>query len=354
MKTFGELLKFYREQCTDSAIGKGKLTQARLGELIGREVGFEGYTGGAVSEWERGKSHINKDDRLILKALIRILHENGGLVHAKEADEFLISGNYAPLNFIEMNKIFMQENEDDKLDFLSEWLKLWPPQIGKLFGSEFPFRWLTPFQSNLLTSKRILQGITWLLVWIITWFLVTPLMQWPFYTEDQLWQAIVFYVSGSFIVPLIIAALTITKNDPFWQKADLSSTVWLRLYTHQGALVGFHVGYMLIFFIRLVSYCLRLDVFWAGLNSAAIAVVISLSYMTAKLTPSTLYDTYGRLNFRDGAIFWVSIFFGVGFGVFFFIYHAYILYRPFGLVLIAAAVFLLSQMSKPLEKQNTK
>ena len=62
MRSFGQMLRFHRRQCHDDLRG-GLLTQERLGELIGHELGDAGYTGAAVSDWERDKSSIGKDDR---------------------------------------------------------------------------------------------------------------------------------------------------------------------------------------------------------------------------------------------------------------------------------------------------
>ena len=64
MQTFGHLLRIYRRRCADPLRG-GLLTQERLGELIGAEIGDVGYSGAAVSDWERDKSKINADDRLV-------------------------------------------------------------------------------------------------------------------------------------------------------------------------------------------------------------------------------------------------------------------------------------------------
>ena len=55
MTTFGRQLRIYRKQCHDSLQG-GTLTQVRLGELVGDELGDAGYSGAAVSDWERDQS----------------------------------------------------------------------------------------------------------------------------------------------------------------------------------------------------------------------------------------------------------------------------------------------------------
>ncbi|MCP4362761.1 MAG: NACHT domain-containing protein [Chloroflexi bacterium] len=107
MNTFGQLLRQYRRQSRDPMRG-GLLTQARLGELLGNELGHSGYSGAAVSDWERDKSKIHADDRHVLAALIAVLHNCDGLDFPQTADEFLAAGNYRALDESEQQKIFPQ------------------------------------------------------------------------------------------------------------------------------------------------------------------------------------------------------------------------------------------------------
>ncbi len=97
MQSFGQLLRFYRRRCSDPLRG-GLLTQERLGELIGDEIGGTGFSGAAVSDWERDKSKISADDRLVLVALATVLKQCGGLQTQAEADEMLRLGNYRALD----------------------------------------------------------------------------------------------------------------------------------------------------------------------------------------------------------------------------------------------------------------
>ncbi|NCF67512.1 MAG: hypothetical protein GWP61_16225, partial [Chloroflexi bacterium] len=78
MKSFGEQLRIYRRQCEDPQRG-GLLTQERFGELMGVVLGDAGYSGAAVSDWERDKSKIHADDRAVLVALLTVLRQNGGI-----------------------------------------------------------------------------------------------------------------------------------------------------------------------------------------------------------------------------------------------------------------------------------
>lgn len=98
MTTFGHQLRIYRKQCHDSLRG-GTLTQVRLGELLGDELGDAGYSGAAVSDWERDQSKINADDRLVLVSLIAVLKRGGGLHTLEEANQFLRSGNFTTVHF---------------------------------------------------------------------------------------------------------------------------------------------------------------------------------------------------------------------------------------------------------------
>jgi GTPase SAR1 family protein len=84
----------------------GLLTQERLGELLGEELGDRGYSGAAVSDWERDQSQIHKDDRAVLIALMNVLNQTGGLSTMEEANELLLLGNYRALDSGENQQIF--------------------------------------------------------------------------------------------------------------------------------------------------------------------------------------------------------------------------------------------------------
>jgi hypothetical protein len=111
MQSFGQLLRIYRRRCSDPLRG-GLLTQERLGELIGDEIGGTGFSGAAVSDWERDKSKINADDRLVLVALATVLNQCGGLKNQAEADELLRLGNYRALDDDERKRAFSTPDED--------------------------------------------------------------------------------------------------------------------------------------------------------------------------------------------------------------------------------------------------
>ena len=104
---FGTLLRVFRLRSTDPLSGK-PLSQQRLGGLLREELGV-GFSGAAVSDWERGKSKLHADDRLTLLGLLRILHERGGIKDPLEANKLLEAGNYRALNPTETKRVFPEE-----------------------------------------------------------------------------------------------------------------------------------------------------------------------------------------------------------------------------------------------------
>lgn len=103
--SFGQQVRYYRRQSGDPLRG-GMLTQERLGELIGVQMGDAGYSGAAVSEWERGNSKIHADDRLVLLSLLSVLVQCDGLSDPAQADDMLAAGNYRRLDTGERGFVF--------------------------------------------------------------------------------------------------------------------------------------------------------------------------------------------------------------------------------------------------------
>ena len=107
MNEFGKSLRSFRNRCSDSENLDKRLSQERLGELIGRELGVqEGYSGAAVSDWERGMSTIHASDRLVLISILKVLYQYGGITTLEEANHLLWAGNYRALDQNEIQAIF--------------------------------------------------------------------------------------------------------------------------------------------------------------------------------------------------------------------------------------------------------
>lgn len=370
-KRFGDVLRQYRERSIDTAKGGGKLTQARLGELLGEKLGLDsGYRGATISEWERGGNKIHADDREVLVALLQVLRQNGGLTCLAEANELLLAGNYRPLDDQEQQAVFPDSvsplteasasaSQDVPMNSVTPskpfeivfrpgevwqrwraWLASgpppdWPGQVLKGMGDFFR-RW---------SSGDVLNALLWLLVYWLAWQLLFPLMRWPFADEQQVVLATLAHTLGTLILPLIIGWLAHTWTDEFWRtKAPVDTRItWL--YTQQGALIGFQLGGMTLFGLALVGYHFGVGRVGTVVELLVLLLPITFSYMAARQVPYNLWQAYERVNLRDGAIFFVCALIGPLWAAFFFHFQSLLLSPGMGLAVLLAAALILAVMA---------
>lgn len=121
--TFGQNIRFFRERCSDRERKRGLLSQERLGELIGAELGIRGGLSGAtIGYWEQDKKRPRSDERNILIALVKTLHECEGIQTVEEANELLESGDYRALNEDEIAHCGLRRLINRKRGLLREFL----------------------------------------------------------------------------------------------------------------------------------------------------------------------------------------------------------------------------------------
>ena len=348
MNEFGPLLRNFRQDCWDPDDSVRRLSQERLGELLGKEMGMQvGYSGAAVSDWERGKSKIHADQRKVLVGLIRVLHDCGGIKTLADANRLLNVGNYRALNRIELESIPLEIPDSSAkgptpkssaiqraLSFLLEGAFLISSHelqslISDAKEGPKPF-WprvlvsLIQRSTDHLSATDLIRPVIWVWVWLLTWRLISPSLDWPFTNKEVAKAAISLYTGGSIVIPLLIGALTDTEHDEFWKEHNLADNLVTRLYTYQGAGVGFHLGYFGIFTINLLWYYIKLQfALWTIL--LAVAVILMLGYAGARLVPYNLWRAFGRLELADGRVFFVFILVGPSFGFFFFEYYEILL-----------------------------
>jgi tetratricopeptide (TPR) repeat protein len=94
--SFGRQLRYFRRRARDPQRG-GSITQERLTHLLYDLCGLD-YSFAAISDWERGKSHVPKDHRATLVGLVTTLGKYGGLLSLAEANSWLAAGNYRSLD----------------------------------------------------------------------------------------------------------------------------------------------------------------------------------------------------------------------------------------------------------------
>ncbi len=359
---FGKQLRTLRQQCHDSRNGK-TLSQQRLGELLGKELGA-GFSGAAVSDWERGESRIHKDDRLLLISLLKVLKKTSGLKTLLDANTLLEVGNYRALNASEKEQVFPKEAStqlpvDDEKE-RKTFLKSLPGNpffkplgsFQKLFDEAQegpPPAWprvvtaLLRKLSDQISASNTFHALLWFWIWIASFIMVTPSLYWSFLNQEIALASIVKYVCASILLPPCIGLLTNTKDNPFWQQNKTVSSLMLRLYTYQGAFIGFHLGYFVIFAIHLLIYFLqaRLSMWYQFM---LMGFPLLMGFISARVVPYNLWRAYGRLWFSDGAIFFVFILLGPVWGWFFFEFYSLLISPTTGIIVILAAITLLASL----------
>jgi hypothetical protein len=195
--------------------------------------------------------------------------------------------------------------------------------------------------------------VLWVWVWIIAWWLLAPSLYFPFAGQVEARLAMQKYVIGTLIVPLLIGLLVNTQNDEYWKQQSAVNPLLLRLYTYQGAGIGFNLGYFFVFPFSLAGYYLQLGPSaWFGIVAATAGLL--LGNMGARVVPHNLWLAYRRLNFADGAIFFVVALLGPLWGFFFLNFYPVLITPITGIFVILLAVTIMVSMTAQRSKNHDK
>ncbi|NWG05140.1 MAG: helix-turn-helix transcriptional regulator [Chloroflexi bacterium] len=375
MNTFGETLRAFRQTSNDPDRSQKRLSQERLGELMGRAMGDFGFSGAAVSDWERGKSRISVQDRNVLTALIQVLHQCGGIRTPAEANRLLEAGNYKALDTAEMQKIFGGMTEEKKdlrpsageygntqssaLLLLTDFFSIPRKELQRLIvqvedgpSPVWP-RVLAALMRWVMDHASISTGaIFWIWIWLGTWWLMGPSLRWPFIDHESAVRAVIMFIGGTLTAPLCIGLLVKTRENEYWKQQNGVNLCLLRLYTYQGAGIGFNLGYFFIFPLVLIRYHLQLEsTIWIEFIAATLSLF--LGNMAARVVPYNLWRAYGRLSLKDGGIFFVVALLGPLWGFFFLEFYAILVTPVLGWLVILLAVMLLVAAGTGRKKEST-
>jgi hypothetical protein len=361
MNIFGKLLREFRNKCNDPHRSNRRLSQERFGQLLGEELDDRGFSGTAVHYWENGESKIHKDDRIVLIAILKVLHKNGGVGSIEQAQSFLEAGNYRALDETEKQQIFPVTSKPKE-----------PPQTNKfswngIFG-EFqkitdkandgpPPAWprmMAAVMRNIgdrVESANAGRSLLWLLVWIFAYNLLTPSLQWPYSNQQSSINSLYLYIVGTLILPLLIGLLINTDQDPAWKEREGANPVIVRMYTYQGAFVGFHVGYFVILIICLIGFYLQIKpVIWFQFVLAGLPPF--MGSMGAHVVPENLWLASERLSLSDGWIFFIFIPIGFVWAFFFLEYYFWLTSPILGAFIIITAMLLAIVVNRQMQKTS--
>lgn len=368
---FGHRLRSHRLQTSDPA-AKKPLTQQRLGELLGMELGRSAFTGAAVSDWERGESRINADERVLLISLVKILEQFGGIKTPDEANRLLESGNFRALNPQEMVLLFPgRADEDDppnpaqnptNAQFLFENMNF-PPAAEYRRMLEKAKQGPAPFWPRMavslirkftdgLTPSHVLKGIIWVwTAWLADRFFISPSLAWNFPHRDAAVADMVVYAAGSLILPFLVGGMTNTKDNAYWIEQNMQSAAVLRLYVYQGAFVGFHVGYFMVLLLTPAQILLGLgSPGWLDLARATFPIMVA--YAGAQLVPYNLWLAYHRLRIKDGGVFFVFVLLGPLWAWFFLRFYGILASPVMGAVVFLIALTIIAAVGAVKQRKS--
>src|SRR5690349_4580570 len=288
------MLRTFRQASNDPDRFHRRLTQERLGALIGDEMDDLGVSGAAVSYWESGESTINVQDRSVLLALIKVLYSCNGLKTVVDANQFLRAGNYRELDEEETKHIFGEISKQNTATSFQSFLlesifSVSEDELRKEFAKseQGPSpAWPRKLAVLMLNASEhwslSLSSVFWVATWALAWWLIPPSLRWPFADRDSAYMAMVLYVGGTLSVPLLIGLRVATKNSEYWNQNGFANSTLLRLYTYQGAGIGFNLGYFFVFPFILFRYYLDLGPSrW--LELAAVTLGLILGNMAARV-----------------------------------------------------------------------
>lgn len=366
MSEFGKRLRHYREQCADRQSGKDRLSQARLGELLGQELGLmTSIPFQTISRWENGRPTIQASDRRMQLALIRVLHANGGIRSIEEGDDLLRAGNFLGLRPEEAQSLWPPGSNGQGgsgagasavhsdaaaadhpawtagrlMAHLRRTWEAWKTRYGSGPPPDWPAVLLGQPGSFRPSPRSALTALLWMTVWFLTWWALFPLMRWPWAEAGAADLAAWGFGAGMMGLPVVIAGLAHPWRDGAWQERPGVRPAVVGLYALQGAWIGYQIGGLGLFAGALVGYHLGLPRVGPVLEQIGAVIPLVLGYAAARRLPHDLWRAFGRLRLADGTVAFVCALLGPAWAVFF-LATAPELLKPFwgALILLLAAL----------------
>jgi transcriptional regulator with XRE-family HTH domain len=353
MNEFGDLLRECRERSFDARTRR-RLSQERMAELVGLALGEPAVSPQTLSNWESGRVRILARERLL--AAIQVLCECGGLVEPAVADRLLWLATFRSLDQQERQRLFpacaaqavpepgSRTPGGPRLAlFLLGEVIFEPSHALRRALGQTPGDWtgrvarVAGVAAGCFSAAWSWRRLQWMWLWLLAWCTTIPALRWPFPDAEAGLALMGLYVFGALTVPLGVGGLTRTRDHPFWQHTTGGAAVALRLYTHQGAALGFHLAYVLVVTAALIGHYLG----WPrtlALELAAAALPLAASYIAARVVPVNLWTAYRRLALADGAVFFVFAAFGPLWATFFLCTQALLLQPLTGTLIILSAL----------------
>ncbi|MFW6098137.1 MAG: hypothetical protein ACOC9Z_08665, partial [Chloroflexota bacterium] len=236
-----------------------------------------GFTGTNVGHWENGRRAIKHQDRLLLRRLIIVLHRYGGLQTLDEANAMLESGFYSRLTLEEAAEIdatWAEEMEGGSRDAHPTPLSpvaivVSPEAVYESFDAVFRWSeadeharsswagmllWSMATLAKRLTLDSFFRVLAYLFLWAVTALMIAPILSWPLSEPSLRQRAALLFALAPLVTPLAIAMLTSPDAPADSTTEALDGRRELFLLKLMGAVVGFGIIALTLFFLALGAY----------------------------------------------------------------------------------------------------
>jgi hypothetical protein len=169
--------------------------------------------------------------------------------------------------------------------------------------------WLVNALGTRIWTSGLQRNLYWLALWVGNWYLTAPFFRWPYADRQRMFSAVGLYLAASLAIPVLIALGIRTSNNPSWQARGAAGSLRLRLFTLQGASMGYAIGFMVVYWAHLLGAAVPLAPvsLFAFLGAG---LPVALGVMSAHLMADNLWRAYGQLSLRANWVTFVFVVFG--------------------------------------------
>lgn len=166
--------------------------------------------------------------------------------------------------------------------------------------------------TGYITPRGVLILVAALVLWMLTAWLIAPILQWPL-DDAAVRQAACLKVAAAVIIPILTAAVTRPDEQNKFRIDSLKRRFDLWLLKITGAVVGFNTFLMIVIGAALIWYYLPVPPINKTAAAILAAVPLFFSYVVARRTPVDRYKMFnGHLRLHRADWLFLTVFTGIG------------------------------------------
>jgi len=312
-----------------------------------------GYSPSAIYSWRRGE-HLPEPE--VIEKLARIFVE-GWQADQDWINNLLEKGEYGPSPaVVALNEeLFGQQPSPEAMQARAGEAHQADPAIGvgpgrldsrfflealKRWSDDF-FRWSEASDHmrssgagmvlytlsvvlGRITPRAVFMLLVAIAVWVLSTWLVGPVLRWPIEEVNPRWLAFLKYAAATLIIPLLVAAVTQPERYRDFRRDTLKRQATLWMLKFIGALAGFYGVSMVIIGVALLWYYLGGATFPITVTATLTLVPLFMSYVGARRIPADRYVMFnGEVRAHRADWYFLAVFLFVGPATAFFMHLFY-------------------------------